>query len=153
MIREIRNKTALLYVTKEVYFNAAHRLFNPDKSEEWNRNVFGKCSHPNWHGHNYTLQVTVAGEPDPETGFVIDLSVLKGIIQKKIIDPCDHRNLNRDVPFLKGVIPTTENLVEKFYSELKKEVGMRSAENADLYSVKLYETDRNFAEYRPGRSR
>ncbi|MEX0994293.1 MAG: 6-carboxytetrahydropterin synthase, partial [Balneolaceae bacterium] len=90
----------LIYVTRKAHFNAAHRLHNPDKSEEWNREMFGKCNHPNWHGHNYTIEVTVAGKPDPQTGFVIDLSRLKKIIVKWVVQPCDHKNLNLDVPFL-----------------------------------------------------
>jgi len=138
----------LIYVTRKAHFNAAHRLHNPEKPEEWNRQKFDKCNHPNWHGHNYVIEVTVSGEPDPETGFVIDLSRLKEIIIKCVIEPCDHKNLNTDVSFLKGVIPTTENLAKKFYEQLKDEVEAHAAEGAILYSVKLYETERNSAEYR-----
>lgn len=138
----------MIFVTKKTHFNAAHRLHNPNKSEEWNRKTFGKCNYPNWHGHNYVLEVTVAGHPDPETGFVIDLSKLKQIMEKKILEPCDHRNLNLDVPFLEGIMPTTENLVKAFYNELKDEVEAVCAEGGKLYSVKLYETERNIAEYR-----
>lgn len=141
----------MIFVTRKAHFNAAHRLHNPDKSEGWNRDVFGKCNHPNWHGHNYILEVTVAGEPDPDTGYVIDLGILKEIISKKILDPCDHRNLNMDVPFLKGKITSTENLVKEFYHQLKEEVENASSEGAVLYSVLLYETERNSAEYCPYR--
>ena len=141
----------MVYVTRRAHFNAAHRLHNPDRSEEWNLRTYGECNHPNWHGHNYTIDVTVAGEPDPETGFLIELSLLKEIISKKIIQRCDHKNLNLDVPFLKEVIPTTENLVRCFYDELKEEVEQHSAEGARLYSVRLFETERNFAEYCPSR--
>ncbi|MDZ7756296.1 6-pyruvoyl trahydropterin synthase family protein [Rhodohalobacter sp.] len=112
----------MIFVTRQAHFNAAHRLHNPDKSDEWNRQTFGKCNYPNWHGHNYIIEVTVAGEPDPETGFVIDLGKLKSIINEKILDPCDHRNLNLDVPFLQGMIPTTENLVRAFFEQLRPEV-------------------------------
>lgn len=140
---------AMIYVTRKAHFNAAHRLHNPDKSDDWNRETFGKCNLPNWHGHNYTIEVTVAGEPDPQTGFVIDLSELKKIIGRKVIEPCDHRNLNLDVSFLNGVIPSTENLVRAFYHELREDVEATASEGARLASVRLYETDRNFAEYRP----
>lgn len=138
----------MIYVTRKAQFNAAHRLNNPDKPEEWNRETYGKCNLPNWHGHNYTIEVTVSGDPDPETGFVIDLSRLKQVISERIIDTCDHRNLNLDVPFLEGIIPSTENLVRAFYHELREPVESMAAEGATLYSVKLYETERNFAEYR-----
>ena len=139
----------MIFVTRKTHFNAAHRLHNPNKSDEWNSKTFGKCNHPNWHGHNYVIEVTVAGEPDIETGFVIDLSKLKKIIKKRITSVCDHKNLNLDVPFLQGIIPTSENLVKAFYKELKEDVEKASSSNGVLYSVKLYETDRNIAEYCP----
>lgn len=143
----------MIYVTRKAHFNAAHRLHNPEKSDEWNQKTYGKCNHPNWHGHNYQIEVTVAaGEPDSETGFVMDLSRLKEIILKCVVNPCDHKNLNTDVPFLEGVIPTTENLARKFYEELKEEVEKSAAEGAVLYSVRLFETERNSAEYCPSRS-
>lgn len=139
----------MVFVTRKAHFNAAHRLHNPDQTEEWNEQMYGKCNHPNWHGHNYHLEVVVSGEPDPETGFLIDLQQLHQIIETQILLPCDHKNLNLDVPFLQGVIPTTENLVRVFFQELvvavKQEVGKRG----DLYSVRLYETERNVAEYCP----
>ena len=109
----------MIYVTRKAHFNAAHRLHNNNKSDEWNRETFGKCNNPNWHGHNYTIKVTVAGSVDPETGYVIDLGVLKSIIQKNILDKCDHKNLNLEVPFLDGIIPSTENLVKAFSRNLK----------------------------------
>ncbi len=138
-----------MLVTRKTHFNAAHRLHNPSKSDEWNKKTFGKCNHPNWHGHNYVMEVTVAGEPNPETGFIIDLSDLKQIIEEKIVEPCDHKNLNLDVPFLDGILPSSENLVKAFYNELKEEVEEASSEGGVLYSVKLYETERNIAEYCP----
>ncbi len=141
----------MIFVTRKTHFNAAHRLNNPDKSEEWNQKTYGKCNYPNWHGHNYVIEVTVAGEPDPETGYVIDLGRLKKIIKERITDPCDHRNLNLDVPFLEGIIPTSENLVKAFYSELKEDVEAVSSVGSVLYSVKLFETERNIAEYCPYR--
>lgn len=139
----------MVFVTRKTHFNAAHRLHNSSKSDEWNKKTFGKCNHPNWHGHNYVMEVTVAGEPNPETGFIIDLSDLKKIIEEKIVEPCDHKNLNLDVPFLEGILPSSENLVKAFYEELKEEVEEASSEGGVLYSVKLYETERNIAEYCP----
>lgn len=139
----------MIFVTRKTHFNAAHRLHNPSKSDEWNSEMFGKCNHPNWHGHNYVIEVTVAGTPDKETGFVIDLGKLKTIIKEKITDPCDHKNLNMDVPFLKDIIPTSENLAKAFFGQLKKEVEEAASEDGLLYSVKLFETERNIAEYCP----
>lgn len=141
----------LTFVTRRAHFNAAHRLHNPDKSEEWNRETFGKCNLPNWHGHNYIIEVTVSGEPDPETGYIIDLGKLKSIIKEKVLDPCDHRNLNLDVDFLEGIIPTTENLVRAFYEQLRPDVEAACSKDGKLYKVKLFETERNIAEYCPYR--
>jgi len=131
------------YVTRRVHFNAAHRLHNPDKSDEWNRKTYGKCNSPNWHGHNYVLEVTVAGSPDPETGYVIDLGELKQIINERIVDRCDHHNLNLDVDFLSGMLTSTENLVVAFWDRLAPVIP-----HGELYSVRLYETERNVVEYR-----
>lgn len=133
-----------ILVTRKVHFNAAHRLHNPDKSDAWNRETFGKCNSPNWHGHNYTLEVTVAGEPDPDTGYVIDLGVLKRIVEDRIVSHCDHANLNLDVDFLQGILPTSENLVVAFWNRLEDQLP-----TGRLHAVRLYETERNVAEYRP----
>lgn len=132
-----------VYITRKVHFNAAHRLHNPEKSEEWNRETFGVCNNANWHGHNYVMEVTLAGEPDPETGFLIDLRDLKKILHEKVVDKCDHRNLNVDVDFLKGVIPSTENLVIAFWDQLEQ-----ALPDGLLHAIRLYETPRNFVEYR-----
>ena len=132
-----------VYVTRTAHFNAAHRLHNPAKSDAWNRETYGKCNLPNWHGHNYTLDVTVAGEPDPDTGYVIDLGELKQIMSEKVIDKLDHRNLNLDVDFLDGVMPSTENVAVAIWNELVDELP-----NGRLYSVRLRETRNNVAEYR-----
>ncbi len=132
-----------VYVTRKVHFNAAHRLHNPAKSDAWNRETFGKCNNPNWHGHNYVLEVTVAGEPDPDTGYVIDLGVLKGLVEEKIVDKVDHKNLNLEVDFLEGVLPSTENFVVAIWNELNEAVP-----SGRLHAVRLYETERNVAEYR-----
>ena len=132
----------LVYVTRKAHFNAAHRLHNPEKSDEWNQRVFGKCNHPNWHGHNYELEVTVAGEPDPETGYVVDLGELKQLIEQYVIEPCDHKNLNLDVPFLKGILPSTENFVVAIWQQLEGKLP-----SGKLHRIRLRETERNAAEY------
>ena len=131
-----------VYARRRMRFNAAHRLHNPAKSAEWNRNMFGLCNNPNWHGHNYELEVTVAGEIDPDTGYVVDLGELKRIIEEKIISKCDHRNLNLEVDFLQGVIPSTENLVVAFWNELASVMP-----SGRLHKLRLYETENNVAEY------
>jgi 6-pyruvoyltetrahydropterin/6-carboxytetrahydropterin synthase len=132
-----------VYITRKAHFNAAHRLHNPAKSDDWNRETYGNCNHPNWHGHNYQLEVTIAGEPHPDTGYVMDLAELKQIMDEAVIDPCDHRNLNLDVDFLQGIIPSTENLVVAFFKRLEPRIT-----GARLVSVRLWETERNAAEYR-----
>jgi len=114
--------------------------------------MYGKCNNPNWHGHNYFIEVTVAGHADPDTGFVIDLGVLKNIIQQNILEKCDHKNLNLEVPFLEGIIPTAENLAEAFFHELEGDINSQAFGNSFLYSVKLFETERNIAEFCPARN-
>jgi len=131
-----------VYVTRKVHFNAAHRLHNPEKSDEWNREMFGPCNHPNWHGHNYVLKVTVAGEPDPETGYVIDLGNLKKVLNENVVDKVDHQNLNLDVDFMEGIIPSTENFAVAIWNELEGELP-----SGELHCVRLYETPRNYVEY------
>jgi 6-pyruvoyltetrahydropterin/6-carboxytetrahydropterin synthase len=132
----------LVHLTRRVHFNAAHRLHNPNKSDEWNREMFGLCNNPNWHGHNYILEVTLKGKIDPETGYLFDLSELKRVMNEQVADRCDHRNLNLDVDFLEGIMPSTENLVIAFWKELEKALpqGM-------LHCVHLIETERNSASY------
>ncbi len=132
-----------VYITRQVHFNAAHRLHNPSKSQEWNVKQYGLCTNPHWHGHNYVLEITVAGEPDADTGYIMDLSALKRIVHEAVVDRCDHRNLNTDVDFLRGIIPSTENLTIAFWAEIEKHLPA----NARLYRVRLYETPRNYAEY------
>lgn len=133
----------MVYVTRQVHFNAAHRLNNPAKSTEWNVEKYGVCNNEGWHGHNYVLEVTVRGEPNPDTGYVIDLTELKRILERTVAVPCDHRNLNTQVPFLQGVIPTTENLVIAFWEQIEPHLT-----SGQLHCVRLFETPRNFAEYR-----
>lgn len=130
-----------VYITRRATFNAAHRLHNPTRSDQWNRETFGKCNSPNWHGHNYVLEVTVAGEPDPETGYVVDLGDVKRAIAEEVLDQLDHRNLNLDVPWLQGVLPSTENLAVVIWDRL-------SSRLAGLHEVRIRETDNNSAAYR-----
>lgn len=139
----------MVFVTRKAHFNAAHRLHNPDKSEQWNKETYGKCNHEHWHGHNYIVEVTVAGEPDSTTGYVIDLSELKQIINERILVKCDHKNLNLDVDFLDGIIPSTENMAKAFFYQLKEPIQKASSESGFLYSVRLQETERNSARYCP----
>jgi 6-pyruvoyltetrahydropterin/6-carboxytetrahydropterin synthase len=120
-------------------FNAAHQLYDPDLSEEENRRLFGKCA--NLHGHNYVLEVVVAGEVDQASGYVLDLKVLSDIMNGQVIQDVDHRNLNTDVPWLKGRIPTTENLAVTFWERLQPELP-----EGLLRSVRVWETDKNWAE-------
>jgi 6-pyruvoyltetrahydropterin/6-carboxytetrahydropterin synthase len=138
----VRALRGTVLVTRQVHFNAAHRLDNPDRSEAWNRDHFGPCNNPRWHGHNYVLEVTVKGEPHPETGYVIDLGLLRDVLQRAVIEPCDHRNLNEEVPFLHGIIPTSENLVIAFWGQIAP-----ALPSGRLHCVRLFETPRNFAEY------
>lgn len=139
----------MVFVTRRSHFNAAHRLHNPEKSDEWNKETFGKCNHENWHGHNYVLNVTVAGKQDKDTGYVIDLSDLKKIVETRIVNKCDHKNLNLDVSFLEGVMPSTENLVEAFFNELENPIREATQHRGFLYEVELHETERNSAKYCP----
>ena len=132
-----------VFITRQVHFNSAHRLHNPTKSQAWNVKQYGLCTNPHWHGHNYVLEVTVRGEPDAETGYIVDLGELKRILHRAVVDPCDHRNLNTDVRFLRGIIPSTENLVIAFWHEIAPLLPPA----ATLHRVRLYETPRNFAEF------
>ncbi|MDX2061503.1 MAG: 6-carboxytetrahydropterin synthase [Bacteroidia bacterium] len=133
----------MVFVTRQVHFNAAHKMVNPAWSAEQNQAVFGPCANENWHGHNYVLEVTLAGEPDPDTGYVFDLAKLKTILDERVLRHLDHKNLNLDVPFLQGIIPSSENLAIAIWQQLLPAVAP-----AQLYSVRLYETPRNFVEYR-----
>jgi len=132
----------MLYITKKMVFSASHRLYNPLLSDEENFILFDKCSNPSGHGHNYTLEVTVNGEVQEKTGYVIDMKKLKYIIKKEIIDKVDHKNLNSDVDFLIGVNPTVENLVLSFWKMLENKIS-----NGRLYKMRLYETDSSFVDY------
>jgi len=133
----------VVYITRRETFAAAHRLFRPELSDEENLKLFGKCSHPNWHGHNYTLEVIVTGEVDTDTGFVMDLKDLKEIVRKNVISKVDHKNLNLDTDFMKGKIPTSENIVIAIWNELEDKIT-----KGKLFSIKLYETENNYFEYK-----
>lgn len=134
----------MIYVTRKEHFNAAHKLYRPEWSLEKNKDVFGKCANPNWHGHNYNLFVTVKGIPDAMTGFVIDLKEMSDIIKNDVIEELDHKNLNLDVPFLKDIMASTENLAIEIWKILAPKL---NRENCTLHAIKLYETDNNFVEY------
>jgi len=134
----------MIYLTRRERFSAAHRMFRPDWSDEKNREVFGKCSNPNWHGHNYILWVTIKGDPDKEHGFVMSIDTLKRIIQEKVISEIDHRNINIEVSFMKGKIATTENLAIAIWNELATEIENTGAR---LHCVKIEETENNTIEY------
>lgn len=129
-------------VSRKEHFNAAHRLFNPAWSDEKNFQVFDKCSYPNYHGHNYELIVTVTGEPDPDTGYVMDMKVLSGIIKKQVLDIFDHKNLNLDTAYFKNTNPTAENIALVIWRILRPHI-----ESQLELKIKLYETERNFVEY------
>jgi 6-pyruvoyltetrahydropterin/6-carboxytetrahydropterin synthase len=129
-------------VTRLLRFNAAHRVHNPALSDEENVRLFGKCNNPNWHGHNYTLEVSVTGEPDPVTGYVIDLGLVKRIVEKEYVDLVDHKNFNLDVPFMKDINPTTENIIVECWRRLAP-----ALKPARLTRLKLWETENNYVEY------
>ncbi|WNB17361.1 6-pyruvoyl trahydropterin synthase family protein [Marivirga arenosa] len=136
----------MIYVNRKEHFNAAHKLFNPNWSREKNEKVFGPCANENWHGHNFELIVTVKGEPDPETGFVVDLKKLSNLIKSEVIDKVDHKNLNMDVPFLKGKMASCEIIIAEFWRILEPKV-KELQKGASLHKLTLYETPRNFVEY------
>ena len=130
-------------VTRRVHWNSAHRLYRPDWSDDRNSEVFGACSNPHWHGHNYEMDVTVTGEIDPATGYVLDLKVLKDLVEDRVLSDLDHRNLNIEVDWLAGQNPTTENLVVAIWERLADHL----PENVRLDRLVLWETPRNFVEY------
>jgi 6-pyruvoyltetrahydropterin/6-carboxytetrahydropterin synthase len=132
----------MVYVTRRAHFSAAHRLFNPTFSDSQNDSVFDKCNNVKGHGHNYTIDVTVAGIPDPATGYVIDLKKLARLMDELIIDKVDHKHLNFDVKELRGIIPTAENIALVFWSLLQPQIT-----EGKLHSIKVYESDNNFVEY------
>lgn len=133
----------MLYLTRKEHFNAAHKLYVEDWSEEKNETVFGKCANKNWHGHNYSLFVTVKGMPDPTTGFIMDVKKLSDIMKKVVVDKLDHSNLNMDVDFIpKNLQATTENLCKLIWEQLEPNII-----GCKLHCVKLQETENIYAEY------
>lgn len=134
----------MIFLTRRERFNAAHQLFNPEWSAEKNYKVYGKCSNPNWHGHNYELHVTIKGEINEKLGYVADLKQLSKIIKKKVINELDHKNINLEVSFMQGKVASTENLAISIWEVLFphiKELG------AELYKIKITETENNSVEY------
>ena len=132
----------MIYLTRKEHFNAAHRLYNPEWSDEQNEAVFGKCANKNYHGHNYNLFVTIKGEPDSKTGIIVNLKDLSRLIQSVITNKLDHKNLNIEVDFLNGIMPSTENLAKAIFAELRPHI-----KGCELHSVRVFETENNFAEY------
>jgi 6-pyruvoyltetrahydropterin/6-carboxytetrahydropterin synthase len=137
-----------VYITRREHFNAAHKLWNQEWSDEKNKEVFGKCSNHNWHGHNFTVFVTVKGVPHKDTGFVINLKELSEIIKREVIEPLDHKNLNLDVPFMKGVLASTENVLIKIWDRIVEQIAQAGGE---LVKIKLVETENNYVEYFGGK--
>jgi len=134
----------MIYITRRERFSAAHKLSRNDWSEDRNQEVFGKCSNPNWHGHNYELYVTVKGEINPETGFLIDLRIIKDLISEHVIEKLDHKNVNLDVDFMQGKMASTEVLAVEIFNILSPLI---QREGAQLHCIKLCETENNFIEY------
>jgi 6-pyruvoyltetrahydropterin/6-carboxytetrahydropterin synthase len=134
---------ATVLVTRRLHFSAAHRLHRDDWSQARNEEVFGLCASPNWHGHNYEIDVTLEGPIDPETGFVYDLKKLRELVEERVVLDVDHRNLNLDVPWMAGLNPTTENLVVAIWDRIVE--GLPG--DVKLARLVLYETPRNFVEY------
>jgi 6-pyruvoyltetrahydropterin/6-carboxytetrahydropterin synthase len=133
----------MVYVTRKAHFCAAHRLYNPAWSDDRNNEVFGKCNNPNGHGHNYEMEVTVAGNPPKETGMVIDLKKLAEIIEREIVERVDHKHMNVDVDFMRSTIPTAENMAIAFWKILEPKIT-----EGRLHSIRLFESGNNFVEYR-----
>jgi 6-pyruvoyltetrahydropterin/6-carboxytetrahydropterin synthase len=132
----------IVTVTRRLRFNAAHRIHNPALSDAENTALYGKCNNPNWHGHNYVLEVSVRGEVDPRTGYVVDLGALRDVVEREVVDVMDHRNLNLDVPFMHGVNPTSENIVVQCWRVIEPHVAP-----ARLARLRLWETENNYVEY------
>jgi 6-pyruvoyltetrahydropterin/6-carboxytetrahydropterin synthase len=137
----------MVYLTRRYHFSAGHRLHNEALSEEENRRLYGKCNNPHGHGHNYVLEVTVAGSINPVTGMVCNLSVLDGIVEREILEPFDHMNLNLDVPSFRQRVPTTENLSVEIFGLLRSKLENECGSGVRLERVRLQETESNFVSY------
>lgn len=134
----------MVYLTRRERFSAAHRLYNPELSDAENEQLYGGCANPNWHGHNYILWVTIRGDVDPATGYVVDLKQLSNAMKEYVIDKLDHRNINLEVDFMKDRYVSTENLAMAIWEQLEERV---RALGAELHSVKIQETENNTVEY------
>jgi len=134
----------MIYLTRRERFSSAHRMFRPELSDEENMSIYGKCSNPLWHGHNYVLKVTVRGEPDPETGYFMNATRLKDIMIDRVVEKLDHKNMNLETDFMKGKVATTENLAMAIWYELEEPL---RAEDATLHCVRVEETENNYVEY------
>lgn len=132
----------MVYLTRKEHFNAAHKLYNPNWDVEQNDAVFGKCANKNWHGHNYDLFVTVKGEPNPDTGFIMNVKELSSIIKEVVLEKLDHKNLNVDVDFMRGKMTSTENLAKAIWNQLEPHIT-----GCELHCIKLYETENIYVEY------
>jgi 6-pyruvoyltetrahydropterin/6-carboxytetrahydropterin synthase len=130
-------------VTVKVYFEAAHRLHNTQRSDEWNQQVFGKCNNLYGHGHNYVLEASVRGEVDPDSGYLIDMKDLKDVLNRTVVDDVDHKHMNHEVPWLEGINPTAENLARIFFERVEPEL----PDGIELASLTVHETERNSATY------
>lgn len=139
---------SIVYITRRETFNAAHKLWREDWSEEKNWEVFGKCSNKNWHGHNFSIHVTVKGVPSADTGFVINLKELSSLLKELVIEPLDHKNLNLDVPFLQGMLASTENMAIEIWKLIEEPIAKAGGE---LVKIKLIETENNYVEYYGGK--
>ncbi|MES2800716.1 MAG: 6-carboxytetrahydropterin synthase [Bacteroidota bacterium] len=138
----------VVYITRRETFNAAHKLYREEWSDAKNEEVFGRCSNKNWHGHNFEIYVTVKGVPNPETGFVINLKDLSVLLKRDVVEVLDHKNLNLDVPFLKGLMVSTENLAIEIWKQIAPSITIAGGE---LVKIKLVETENNFVEYYGGK--
>ena len=134
----------MIYLTRRERFSSAHRMFRPELSDEENMIIYGKCSNPLWHGHNYVLKVTVRGEPDPEMGYFMNATRLKDIMIGRVVEKLDHKNMNLETDFMKGKVATTENLAMAIWNELEEPL---RAEDATLHCVRVEETENNYVEY------
>ena len=134
----------MVYLTRVEYFNAAHKLYNPDWSDEKNLQEFGKCSNPNWQGHNYELHVTIKGEVNKETGYIFNAKTLGAIVQNEVLEKIDHKNLNLDVPFMKGIMPSAENIAIAIWNQIADKI---KEKGGHLHCIKLYETKKIYVEY------
>jgi len=138
------NPGNMVYLTRRERFNAAHRMFREGWSDEQNLEIYGKCSNPNWHGHNYILYVTIKGPMNPDIGYVLNLKTLSKVINETVIEQLDHKNINLEVKFMQGIIPSSENLAIAIWKELTLPVQKLGVE---LHCIKIEETENNFVEY------